>query len=138
VAPDRHGLHPGADRVADDRGDALLLLRRDPGPERQGEVLRSGALGLGEVALRPAEVAQRRLEVERREVVEVRADAVLAQRRRDPVTIRRAADEQVVDVAGLVLRRLDEVASRRARFQPSSSGRKIRSIAAWTSSRREL
>jgi hypothetical protein len=50
------------------------------------------------------------LEVERRRVVRHRADLGLAQPRYDRVALRRAADEEVIDVSRLVGRQLDQVA----------------------------
>jgi hypothetical protein len=57
-----------------------------------------------------AEVAQRGLEVQRRQVVLGIADPGVAERGADAVPLRRAADEQVVDVARLVGRHVDELA----------------------------
>src|SRR5436189_1001196 len=45
-----------------------LLILLDPRPQREAEVLARGPLGLREVALGVAEVAQRGLQVERRRV----------------------------------------------------------------------
>src|SRR5579862_1432049 len=99
-----------ADRHTHDLDDPLLRLRRDPGPQRQGEVLRRRLLGNGQRARLVAEVAQSRLEMERRRVVRRRRDPRLGECRANPVPLRRAADEEVVDVAGLVLRNVDELA----------------------------
>ena len=67
-------------------------------------------LGRRQRARLVAEEAQRRLQVERRRVVGRRRDAGLVERRADRVALARAADEEVVDVARLVLRDLDELA----------------------------
>src|ERR1051326_2898678 len=88
----------------------FLYGGRHPGPERHREVLARGTLGLRPRARLPAEEAQRRLEVERRRVVDAGADPGLAERRPHAVTLRRAADEHVVDVARIVLWQLDELA----------------------------
>ena len=88
----------------------------DAGPERHGEVLARELLGLRQRALLVAEVAQRRLEMQRRQVVRRTADLGLAQRLDDTVALGRAADEEVVDVAGLVV-------GRRRRCSPSPSSR---------------
>jgi hypothetical protein len=53
---------------------------------------------------------ERRLEMERRDVIGRGADLRVVQRGDDAVALRRAADEEVVDVAGLVLRKVDEIA----------------------------
>ena len=68
---DREGDHAcdEARGPPENRGHLLLLLARDPAPERQAQVLARRLLRLGEVALGVAEVAQRRLEVQRRRVV---------------------------------------------------------------------
>jgi len=52
-----------------------------------------------------AEEAQGRLQVERRRVVRRRRDARLGERRADAVALRRAADEEVVDVVAVGRRR---------------------------------
>ena len=98
------------DGRAHDVDDALLRLRGNPRPERQREVLRARLLGRGQRARFVAEEAQRRLEVERRRVVRRGGDARLGERRADRVALARAADEEVVDVARLVLRQLHELA----------------------------
>src|SRR5439155_1601741 len=64
----------------------------------------------GQRARLVAEVAQGGLEVERRRVVGRRGDARLGQRGADRVALARAADEEVVDMAWVVLRQLHEVA----------------------------
>src|SRR5688572_10044726 len=69
-----------ADGFADGGDHLFLLLRRDAGPERQGEVLGRGALGLGEIALAVPERTECRLEVERRLVVLPACDPALCQR----------------------------------------------------------
>src|SRR5687767_11402705 len=68
-----------ADRVTNGCDHMLLLLQGDSRPERHREVLGRGALCLREVALAVAEIAQRRLEVERRQVVLRVADPALRQ-----------------------------------------------------------
>ena len=98
------------DGRAHDVDDALLRLGGDPRPERQREVLRPRLLGRRQRARLVPEEAQRRLEVERRRVVGRRRDAGLVERRADRVALARAADEEVVDVARLVLRDLHELA----------------------------
>ena len=87
----------------------------DAGPERHGEVLARELLGLRQRALRVAEVAQRRLQMQRRQVVRGTADLRLAQRLDDTVALGRAADEEVVHVAGLVVGRRDDARRGRAR-----------------------
>src|ERR671925_1896071 len=88
------------------RDHALLRLGGDPRPERQREVLARGALGLRQIAFAPSERAQRRLEVERRQVVLGARDAGLGERGADAVALWRPAHEEVVDVARLVGRKL--------------------------------
>ncbi len=96
--------------AAEDGDDLGLLLLADPRPERQAEVLARRALRLGQVALGVAEVAQRRLEVERRLVVRRVADLGLGERGGEPVALGRADAVHVVDVARLVGRELDDLA----------------------------
>src|SRR5215204_3445454 len=67
--------------------DALLNVERDPRPERDREGLPARALRLRERAGFPAEEAQRRLEVERRGVVDGRSDPGLRQRLADAVAL---------------------------------------------------
>ena len=69
-----------------------------------------GLLGLGQRACLPAEVAQRRLQVERRDVVRGVADPGRRERLAEAVALGRADDVHVVDVAGLVGRQLAELA----------------------------
>ncbi len=144
-----HAACDGADRGADGVHHPLLRLDRDPRPERHGEVLRRDALGLRQRAGLVAEEAERRLQVQRRRVVGRGGDARLGERGADAVALRRAADEEVVDVAGLVLRQLDELAEAElgvacgrlaAAAVPARRRcvRKSRRNAAWSSSRREL
>src|SRR5918998_6025183 len=90
------------DGVSDGGHDLLLLLRGDARPERHREVLGCRSLRLREIAFAVAERAQRRLEVERRLVVLAARDARLGERRPDAIPLGRAADVEVVDVAGLV------------------------------------
>src|SRR5581483_2505114 len=78
--------------------------------ERKAEILARGALGLREVALAVAEIAERRLEVQRRLVVRSEADADLAERRGEAIPLRGANAVHVVDVARLVRWQLDDVA----------------------------
>ena len=99
-----------ADRRANDVDDTLLLLHGDRRPERHGEVLLRDALGLGQRAGLVAEEAQRRLEMQRRDVIGRGADPGFDERLADAVARGRAADEEVVDVTVLVLRQLDEIA----------------------------
>src|SRR5205085_2562274 len=54
--------------------------------------------------------AQRRLQVQRRRVVDARPDLGLAQGRADAVALGRTADEEVVDVAGILRGQLDQLA----------------------------
>ena len=105
-----HARDGDADRGANDVDDELLLLHGDRRPERHGEVLERGALGLGQRAWLVAEEAHGRLEMQRRDVVRRRADACLDESRANPVARGRAADEEVVDVAVLVERQIDELA----------------------------
>ena len=99
-----------ADGCPNDVHDPLLLLGGDTGPERYREVLVRGALGLRQRALLVAEVSQRGLEVQRRQVVLGVPDLRLRKRGADSVALGRAADEEVVHVAGLVDRDLAELA----------------------------
>src|SRR5262249_44708343 len=98
------------DRRAHDVDDTLLCLGRDSRPERQREVLLPCLLGRGQRARLVAEVAQGGLQVKRRRVIRGRRDARLGERRADRLALARTADEEVVDVAGLVLRQFDELA----------------------------
>ena len=86
-----------------------------PGPQRHGEVLAREPLGLRQRALRVAEVAQRRLQVQRRQVVRRAADLRVTQRADDTVALGRAADEEVIDVTRLVLGRRRRARRGRAR-----------------------
>src|SRR6266516_476553 len=104
-----HLRYSGADGGADGVDDALLLLHGDARPDRHGEVLAREALGLGVRPLVIAEVAQRRLEVERRQVVGRASDPGFLQRRDNAVAVGMARDDEVVHVARLVLGHVDEV-----------------------------
>jgi hypothetical protein len=67
-------------------------------------------LRLGKRAGLVAEERQRGLKVQRSRVIGRRADPCLAESGKDAVALRRTAYEEVVDVAGLVLRQVDELA----------------------------
>ncbi len=99
---DREAHHASDElRGAPQDGDDLrLLLLGDPGPHRQAEILARRLLGLREVALGVAEVAQRGLQMQRRLVVDREADLGLRQRRGEPVALGRADAVHVVDVPG--------------------------------------
>ncbi len=101
---------PSWDGRAHDVDDALLRLGGDPGPERKREVLLARLLGRGQRAGLVAEEAQRRLEVERRRVVRRGSDSRLGERGANPVALARTADEEVVDVTRVILRKLHELA----------------------------
>src|SRR5207248_955974 len=99
-----------ADHGADDVDDAFLRVARHRRPERHREVLLCGPLRLGQRSGLVAEELQRGLEVQRRRVVRRGADAGLAESVANAVALRRPADEEVIDVAGLVVRQVDELA----------------------------
>src|SRR6185437_5784064 len=86
------------------------LLNRDRRPERHREVLLRDTFRLGQRARFVAEEAELRLEMQRRHVIRGGADLRLDERLANTTPLGRAADEQVVDVAGLVPRQVDELA----------------------------
>ena len=99
-----------ADRSTDGVDDLLLLLRRDARPEREAEVLARGLLRLGEVALAVAEVGERRLEVERDDVVARVADPGGARAPRRCGRARASASRRGGRRGRAVLRELEQLA----------------------------
>ena len=83
--------------------------RVESAPDRQAEVLARGLLGLGERPRLPAEVAQRRLKVQRRHVVGGARDLGPVERGGEPVALGRAHDVHVVDVPGRRRRQLADL-----------------------------
>ena len=118
-------------------------------PQREREILRRGALGLGQRARLVAEVAHRGLQVERRDVVRRRRDPGLLQRGRDRAR-GRACGRRTCGTRGPARRAAGRPPRRgRARrsallprggrrSSPARCGRKTRSAAAWIASSREF
>jgi len=91
-------------------GDVADVLFAEFRIHRQRQYLAAGALGFGEVAVSLAELAQGRLAMERCLVVRARRDLGGREVLADPVSLGRADDVDVVDVARLVRGQLAHLA----------------------------
>src|ERR1035437_6117124 len=117
-------------KLGDGGDDGLLFVLAQLGEDGQGQDLSRRSLGLGEAALAVAEALQRRLQMERDGVVNLRADLALGQKSAQPVAAGGADNILMPDVmrAANLLRKDDAVDGIGAGFD-QSSGAKERMIA---------
>ena len=78
----------------------MLLIFAQLGEDGQGQDFAGGALGFGETAFRVAETLERRLQMERDGVVDLRADFALGEELAQAVAAVGADDVLVPDVMG--------------------------------------
>ena len=109
----------------------MLLVFAEFGEDGQGEDLAGGALGLGEAALFVAETLERRLQMERDGVIDLRADFALGEELAQAIAAVGADNVLMPDVAAAAhfLRKYNAVDGIRAGFD-QSRGMEERVIAA--------
>src|SRR5215472_234168 len=89
------------DELADGPHHSFLLSGRELAVDRQREAAGGGPLGFRKLSAAMTKLGETGLQMERDGIVDLRADAAFLEMRSEPVAVRGANDELVIDVPAI-------------------------------------